>query len=334
MYIWDPSNGTLKAEWEAHSAMINGCQWSPSGKYIVSCSNDLTSKVWTAKVAMSRGKKGAATVTRHHDEEDEEGEESHGSGVPVEFHLPPEGDRGHTGAVIKAAFAHDDSFVITVGKDKNVIMWNLKLKGTKDREFMGHEDPVLSKCPQSLTLTFPACVSKLTTLLNTHASPGRLLPFLFYSIPHSILSFHSNKDVSINKDSSRFVTCDNSGKLIVWDPKSETPVHILVEHTDICYVCLFCNECKEGTGRIISAGHDSRILVWNCYEGTLIGEVQSAHSSWLTSASMDNTNMKLATIGMDSKLILWQSLPPVPKNFGWAEKLLRFFGKVKRIIGK
>jgi WD40 repeat protein len=37
MYIWDPSNGTLKAEWEAHDALINGCTWSQGGKYIISC---------------------------------------------------------------------------------------------------------------------------------------------------------------------------------------------------------------------------------------------------------------------------------------------------------
>jgi len=111
MYIWDATNGTLKAEWPAHDAMINGCQWSPSGRYIVSCSNDLTAKVWHTKQALSKGKKGAA-ASNHHDE-DEDGEEHHGHGVPVDFHLPREGERGHSGAVIKAAFAHDDSFVIT-----------------------------------------------------------------------------------------------------------------------------------------------------------------------------------------------------------------------------
>ena len=68
MYIWDPNNGTLKAEWEAHDAMINGCVWSNTGKYIVSCSNDLTAKVWSAKTAMKKGKKGAGT--HHHDEEE------------------------------------------------------------------------------------------------------------------------------------------------------------------------------------------------------------------------------------------------------------------------
>jgi len=41
-------------------------------------------------------------------------------------------------------------------------LWNLKLKGVKDRDFKGHDDPVLN--------------------------------------------------VSVNHDSSRFVTCDNSGK--------------------------------------------------------------------------------------------------------------------------
>lgn len=47
-----------------------GCQWSNTGKYIVSCSNDLTAKVWSAKTAISKGKKGA--VVTNHDDEDED----------------------------------------------------------------------------------------------------------------------------------------------------------------------------------------------------------------------------------------------------------------------
>eukprot|EP00520_Triparma_pacifica_P006499 CAMPEP_0118647426 /NCGR_PEP_ID=MMETSP0785-20121206/8600_1 /TAXON_ID=91992 /ORGANISM="Bolidomonas pacifica, Strain CCMP 1866" /LENGTH=467 /DNA_ID=CAMNT_0006539519 /DNA_START=285 /DNA_END=1685 /DNA_ORIENTATION=- len=249
MYIWDPTNGTLKAEWPAHDAMINGCQFSKSGKYLVSCSNDLTSKVWLVKQCLSKGTKGAV---HHHDDDEDDGQEHHDHGVPVEFHLPNEGERGHSGAVVKAAFAHDDSFVVTVGKDKGVIMWNLKLKGAKDREFKGHDDAVLN--------------------------------------------------VAVNNDSTRFVTCDNSGKIFVWDPKVEHPVHMMNEHTDIVYCAIFGKEAKEGRGRIITAGHDSRILVWNCYEGTLIGEVQSKHKSWVTGISMDSSNMKLATVGMDSNL--------------------------------
>ncbi|GMH73248.1 hypothetical protein TrST_g8044 [Triparma strigata] len=278
MYIWDPTNGTLKAEWEAHDAMINGCQWSNTGRYIVSCSNDLTAKVWSAKKAISKGKKGAAVV--HHDEEDEEDEHKHHKGVPAEFTLPMEGERGHSSAIIKAAFSHDDSFVITAAKDNLLIMWNLKTKGCKDRVFQGHQEAVLN--------------------------------------------------IAINHDSSRMASCDNSGMIIVWDPKVETPVHMLHEHTDICYVVIFCREAKEGRGRIISAGHDGRILVWNTYEGTLIGETKSQHSSWITSAHMDTSNLKLITAGMDSKLIIWQSLPPAPKQYEWVERAVRFFKKLER----
>lgn len=280
MYIWDPTNGTLKAEWPAHAAMINGCQFSPSGKYIISCSNDLTSKVWITKQALSKGKKGGAA--HHHDDEDD-GEEHHEHGVPVAFHLPMEGERGHSGAVIKGAFAHDDSFAITVGKDKAIYMWNLKHKGSKEREFKGHDDPILN--------------------------------------------------VAINYDSSRFVTCDNSGRVFVWDPKVAAPVHMFREHSDIVYCVVFGKEAKEGKGRIITAGHDSRILVWNCYEGTLIGEFESKHKSWITGMSMDSTNMKLATVGMDSQLIIWQSLPPPPKNFEWVDKVIRVFKRIKKFTG-
>jgi len=100
VYIWDPSNGTLKAEFEAHDALINGCTWSPSGKYIVTSSNDLTSKVWLAKTALSKGKKGKEEPGKHEHMEpefDENGNEikHHEHGVPVEFHLPREGERGH-----------------------------------------------------------------------------------------------------------------------------------------------------------------------------------------------------------------------------------------------
>lgn len=51
-----------------------------------------------------------------------------------------EGERGHSSALIKAAFSHDDSFVVTAGKDQLLIMWNLKTKGCKDRVFQGHRE--------------------------------------------------------------------------------------------------------------------------------------------------------------------------------------------------
>ena len=204
--------------------------------------------------------------------------------MPFDFHLPPEGERGHSSAVIKAVFAHDDSFVVTAGKDNFLMLWNLKLKGTKDRVFQGHTEAVLN--------------------------------------------------VSCNSDSTRLASCDNSGVVIVWDPKVETPVHVLVEHTDICYCALFTRECKEGSGRLISAGHDGRLLVWDSYQGALIGETKSQHNSWVTAAHIDHTNLKLATVGMDSKLIIWQSLPPAPKTYEWVEKCMRFWKRLMRLLGK
>jgi hypothetical protein len=91
--------------------------------------------VWVAKTAISKGKKGADTHAHTEPEFDDNGNEikHHEHGVPVEFHLPREGERGHAGAVVKAAFSPQEDFCVTCGKDNMVIMWNLKLKGTKDR---------------------------------------------------------------------------------------------------------------------------------------------------------------------------------------------------------
>ncbi len=283
VYIWNPSNGTLMAEWEAHDAMINGCVWSNTGKYILSVSNDMTGKIWLSKQALKKGKQSIGGGGHHHVEEEDD-EHHHDKGVPVEFQLPREGERGHSSAVIKGAFSHDDSWCITCGKDKLLIMWNLKIKGSKERVYRGHEEAVLN--------------------------------------------------VSVNFDSTRIASCDNSGKVIVWDPKVEAPVHVLDEHTDITYCVVFGRESKEGKGRLITAGHDQKICVWDVYKGTLIGQLQSKHSSWITGMDIDGTNMRLATCSMDarSSLVLWQSLPPAPKTYEWLEVLFRKWAKVKRML--
>lgn len=163
-------------------------------------------------------------------------------------------------------------------------------------------------------------------------------------------------NVAMNYDGTRFASTDNSGTCIVWDPKVEHPIHILKEHTDIVYVrsrgggglgvalfsnaqrrycCVFGKEAKDGKGRLITAGHDNRICVWDSYLGTVIGEVDSRHSSWITAAALDVSNMQLATVSMDARtsLILWQSLPPVPKNWDFVDKGLRAWKRLKRFLG-
>jgi len=185
-------------------------------------------------------------------------------------------------SVVKAAFAPNDDFVVTCGKDNLVIMWNLTLKGTKDRVYRGHNEPVLN--------------------------------------------------VSVCSDGSRIASCDGAGVVIVWDPKVDNPIHIFSEHTDVVYSCVFGRECKDGKGRLITCGHDKRIMVWDIYQGTIIGEVPSCHGSWIVAAAMDSTNLQLATVSMDTRtsLVLWQSLPPVPKNWEWLDRWLRKWAKVKR----
>jgi WD40 repeat protein len=290
MYIWDPSNGTLKAEWEAHDALINGCSWSPNNKYVISCSNDMTAKVWVAKTALSKGQKKQTPGHAHENKEpefDDNGKEiKHHSeqGVPVEFYLPRDGERGHAGAVVKAAFSPEGDWVVTGGKDKLVILWNLKLKGTKDRVFRGHTDSVLN--------------------------------------------------VSVNYDGGRIASVDNRGMVIVWDPKVETPVHYLDGHTDIVYACVWGKESKMGKGRLFTCGHDGYILCWDSYMGTVVGETKSVHKSWVTAADLDNTNLQLATVSMDpnSSLVLWQSLPPVPDNWRWIERVFKHWKRIKRFF--
>ena len=74
LYIWDTVKGTLKAEWEAHSAMINSCQYSNSGRYIVSCGNDLVIKVFSVLAALKHGQE--KNQKKHSDEEAEKEKES------------------------------------------------------------------------------------------------------------------------------------------------------------------------------------------------------------------------------------------------------------------
>ena len=108
--------------------------------------------MWIAKTALSAGRNkkkeekkekepefadaGDEAVTKNSDQGNQ--------GVPAEFHLPREGEVGHTGSVIKAAFTPDESFVVTCSKDGSVIMWNLNSGGAKERTFREHRDPVLN----------------------------------------------------------------------------------------------------------------------------------------------------------------------------------------------
>jgi len=124
--------------------------------------------------------------------------------------------------------------------------------------------------------------------------------------------------------------------VIVWDPMVERPLHILTEHTDAVYSVTFGREAMKGTGRLITCGHDKKIIVWDSNSGELIGESDRYHGSWTMAAAIDSSNTRLATVSMDQKksLVIWRSLAPTPPQLQWVERMMRRWKKLKACFGK
>lgn len=90
---------------------------------------------------------------------------------------------------------------------------------------------------------------------------------------------------------------------IIFSPRCsvENPVHILKEHTDIVYDCIWGRESKEGRGRLFTCGHDCKLLTWNSYDGVVIGEHVGKHEQWITGISIDHSNLKVRREVVDKK---------------------------------
>lgn len=150
IYIWDPAFGTLKATLEAHHGMINGCDWSHSGKYIATCSNDLTCKLWNVTDVLKKGiSKYKPPIGSHHSDEEN-------PMMPAVYKFPDREEQGHTSSIVRVLFSPDDMLLASAAKDKKVILWNVE-RGLKHLELKGHQESVLGLSWNSDSTRLASC---------------------------------------------------------------------------------------------------------------------------------------------------------------------------------
>ena len=210
MYLWDPHFGTLKATWEAHYGMVNGCHWSYSGKYIATCGQDMTCKLWNVKDALKKGnEKYKPPIGSHHDGENEN------PMMPC-VHTYPQGEEtGHTAAVVRAVFSHDDMLLASAAKDKKVILWNVE-RGVKHLELRGHQESVLGLCWNSDSSRLASCdhAGKVLVWNPRNDTPVHILE------GHSDICYVSMFGREAKAGKGRLFTCGHDCRINVWD--SET----------------------------------------------------------------------------------------------------------------
>ncbi len=194
---------------------------------------------------------------------------------------------GHQGQVWSVSFSPDGNYLVTVGTDGIVYLWNCF--GQLVTQWKGHQDWIrsvsFSPDGQCLVTAGEDGLAKLWGL------SGQLLA-QFQGHQGGVSS------VSFSPDEQQIATVGEDGVVRLW----ELSGHLLIEfqgHQDYIHSVSFSPDGQC----LVTAANDGIICIWNL-SGTLLVELQG-HEYWVRSASFSPDGQCLVTAGEDGKVILW-----------------------------
>lgn len=183
----------------------------------------------------------------------------------------------------------DGNFMVSVGDDHIVKIWNISYKKPKS-SFIGHENIV-----SCLAINYPILAS---------SSDDKTVKFWELSKNELIWSFAGHTDrvfgVCLSPDNSRAFSCSADCTLRVLNINMRSEEAIIKGHTRWirCIVC-----CKYG----LFTGSDDNFVYFASLEKLEIKSFSPAHEKPVYSLALDPTNNFLASGSSDNKIKIWKT---------------------------
>lgn len=277
-------------------ADINGVEFSPDGKRIVTASDDGTARVWDSATGVLRltlrghtnwlwqgsfSPDGARIVTASRDLTARIWDAK--TGAPVRTLT------GHLASVLDARYLKSGKEIATASADKTVKVWDAET-GEVLRSFEGHNARVngLSVSADGRRI---ASVDSGGGVRIWSAATGELVAA--FDVPGE-----NWQDVSFDRTGTRIAAAGEDGQAFVWDVGGRRWLQT-VNHQSKLFAVAFI-----APGELATGGIDGVVRVWNVSNGEMIREIKG-HLGAVRDIALSPDGKEFATGSRDNSARIW-----------------------------
>ncbi|ETO07071.1 WD-40 repeat-containing protein [Reticulomyxa filosa] len=294
-------NGVYFGEYaylEGHLRGVNGIQISPDGKFVASCSDDKTIRLWD----LSSGKQIQVIE---------------GNSDPVtEVQFSPDGSKivscswdtiariwdvatgkqsqtleGHSGDITAVQFSPDGSKILSCSRDKTIRVWDLSSKHSV-QILEGHSDFVFGARFSPDGSKIVSCSADKTVRIWDFPS-GRKI---------QIIEGHSARVtvVQFSPDGSKILSCSRDRTIRIWDLETGKQIQSLEGHSADINAARFSSDCSK----IVSCSDDRTIRIWDVSSGKQL-QVLEGHTGDVTGVQFFPKESKILSCSNDGTIRIW-----------------------------
>ncbi|KAG8775190.1 hypothetical protein FRC15_000715 [Serendipita sp. 397] len=289
IHIWDTKTGVAIGEPpEEHIGWINSIAYSPDGRHIASGSEDMTIRIWDAKI-------GAAVDGRHiasgsHDRTIRIWDAI--TGVAVGKLLTR-----HADSIQCIAYSPDGRNIASGSYDKTIRIWNIITWAAVDEPLEGHTGPIYSIAysPDGRHIASGSWDGTVRIWdVKTGAGVGEPLKGHVNYIP----------SIAYSPDGCHIASGSEIGTIQIWDAKAGAAVgEPLKGHTD-----WICSIAYSPDGRYLTSGsRDSTIRIWDANTRTAVGEPLKGLQGCIYSVTYSPDGRHIASGSTDRTIRVWNS---------------------------
>ncbi|XP_041096888.1 transducin beta-like protein 2 isoform X1 [Polyodon spathula] len=312
------SHPLLASSLKAHSGNVTCLDFSSNGKYLASCADDRTVRIWSTKDFLEREHRclranveldHATLVSFSPDSRAFITWLANGETIrvfkmnkkddgSVTFIAAPEDfPQRHKAAVINIGIAETGKFIMTASSDTTILIWDLKgeVLASINTNQMTNAYATVSPCGRFVASCGFTPDVKVWEVCFGKGGDFKEVARAFDLKGHSagVCSF------SFSNDSRRMVTVSKDGTWKLWDTdveyKQQQDPYLLL--TGQCQVSEPCRIALSPDARVVAISCGSSLALYSAASGELEEEFQGVHSEEISSLHFDINNRFVVTSG-------------------------------------
>lgn len=312
------SHQLLASSLKSHNGNVTCLDFSSNGKYLASCSDDRTVRIWSTKDFLDRDHKCLrANVEFDHATRVRFSPDSRAfitwlaSGETIRIYKMIKKDDGtftfkaapedfpqrHKGMVLNIGIAETGKFIMSASIDTTILIWDLKgdVLATINTNQMTSSHAAISPCGRFVAACGFTPDVKVWEVCFTKSGEFKEVVRAFDLKGHSagVYSF------DFSNDSRRMVTVSKDGTWKLWDTdveyKKKQDPYLL--RTVPCQVSEGSRIALSQDGRVVAVSSGCDIAMYNAVTGELEEEFHGVHSEEITDLKFDINNRFLVSTG-------------------------------------